>query len=1139
MATIDSTHALLQRLKNILLKQRLVIFSAGLLLTIAVFVLIGIGLSLLANIIILPVWLKVAMLLLFGGITVLIFGRYAIARLFGGSVDKVAIRLEEKNPELKGRLVAAIQFSRQKSHKGFSGELIEATFKQALEKAQKVNFNQAISFYPLLKQGKLFAVTAILAIVMLSALPGLFSYSYEVFSNPTTEISPPLGYVVIPSPSDTEWVKYKDIEIGAAIFGDELPSKVTIHHRLVGGNWQQSEIDLRKARIVSSENGDSVNCTIKLRQINRSFDYYVKAGRVTTEIQKIDVVDRPRVNGIKLSLFYPKYTELSPTVIDENNGSFSAIYGTRVNMSIETNLSVEQAFIVYDDSSSVPFKIKGRKIETSLIVEESQSYYIRLIDHLGELNPDPIEYYITSIPDEYPSVDVIRPGFDVNLTDEMILPLLVRIFDDFGFSSLVMKYTIVSQGTPSEEHVAVLHYPDRIKTEGDIELNWDMDKLNFYPGDYVLYYFEVADNDVISGPKITKSRQYIARLPSLEEIIAETEGRSAQRITRTAKLLQQGKDISERFKDMARKIQAQNKNLPKTDWQHQKELENLAHQNEELVKNIEKLAEEMDKSVEKLAENAMMSRKIMEKMQQIQKLFEDVATPEMKEAQRKLMEALKEMDQQKIQEAMKEFQMSQDELLKRLERTLALLKKMQLEQKMEAMVRKAEQLLKDQQDINQKTDSSSKAELPSLSPKEENIKKGLEALKKEVSDLEKLMTEAEMQDSPEAQKFAEALKNTDAEKDMQQMAQKLNQQEQQQASDEGKKAASKLASMLDEMQQQLLALTKGNEDEIKRALKMALDDANYLSKSQEELLKTAAQMDPKSVLQREMATVQKDLETACSGLKNRIDKLGKESPFIASELDKLIREATQQMDLASKCLSEKKTANACRSQREAMAALNKASVRLMESLNNQKQCDKGSNCDKNMSKLESMCNKQNKLNQQTKQQCNKPSFNPSAQPQASRDGLQRLAAEQESIRKSVQQLADEFGGSRQILGRLEDIADEMKKVEEDLADGEVGPETMERQLQIYSRMLQASRSLQRKDFTEQRKANSAADQLFTIPPDLPQELLNDRIKLEDRLRKYLGGKYPPQYEEQIKAYFKALLQSEAQLNTNTAREINQ
>jgi len=37
----------------------------------------------------------------------------------------------------------------------------------------------------------------------------------------------------------------------------------------------------------------------------------------------------------------------------------------------------------------------------------------------------------------------------------------------------------------------------------------------------------------------------------------------------------------------------------------------------------------------------------------------------------------------------------------------------------------------------------------------------------------------------------------------------------------------------------------------------------------------------------------------------------------------------------------------------------------------------------------------------------------------------------------------------------------MKKVEEELQSGSIGPETTERQLRIFSRMLEASRSLQR------------------------------------------------------------------------------
>ena len=48
--------------------------------------------------------------------------------------------------------------------------------------------------------------------------------------------------------------------------------------------------------------------------------------------------------------------------------------------------------------------------------------------------------------------------------------------------------------------------------------------------------------------------------------------------------------------------------------------------------------------IDKMQENSVSSREILEKLSEIKKLFEKVATPEMKEARLKLMEALKQMD---------------------------------------------------------------------------------------------------------------------------------------------------------------------------------------------------------------------------------------------------------------------------------------------------------------------------------------------------------------------------------------------------------------------------------------------------------------------------------------------------------------
>lgn len=1126
----QTSSTLISRLKGTLTKQRLVGLAGGIVATIVALIAGSILLSLLANLMVLPVWLKVSLLSLSVAVVGYLFVRYGLIRMWRGDIDSMAVRLEEKHPNLKGRLIAAIQFARMKDKGGFSADLIAMTERQALERSGNLNFNEAVSFYPVLKTARMLAVAAVVAVAMVVMAPGLFTYSYEVYSNPTEEIAPPLGYRLTPFPGSVEWVKYRDIEIGGVLYGDRFPDDAVIHYRLVGGGWQETEVELSKINRAAWGEADSVVVSTKLRQINKSFDYFVEAGRLRTEIQKVDVVDRPRVDGIKLSIFYPEYTEMPPTVIDENNGSFSAVVGSRVNMQIETNLPVQSAALVFNDSSRVPMKVFGKAAETALRVDSSRAYYVRLIDHLGEENPDPIEYYVTAIPDEFPSIDVLSPGFDVNLGDEMILPLKVRIFDDFGFSSLVLKYTIFSQRQMSEEHVAVLHFSDRIKTEGDVSFNWDMDLLVPYPGDYVLYHLELADNDRVTGPKVTSTRQYVARLPSLEEIIAETETAGAERIDRTENLLKTGKEIAERMKNVARKLRAQQKDVRKTDWQHQKEISNVADKNAELLSEIEKTAEEMEKSIDKMAENSFLSREIMEKLAQIQKLFEDVATPEMKAAQQKLMEALKSMDPEEMQKAVKEFELSQKEMLERLERTLALLKKMQLEQAMEALVRQAEELAKKQEATNEKTESSDKNQLPQMSKEEDANLQSLNDLKKKAAELQKLAEEAKADGLQEFQKFSEAVEKTDAGENMSQMSQAMKSQEKSEASEEGKKALSKLLSMIDTMQQQLASM-KGSDDEaMEQAMQAALDDANQLSQSQEQLRNQAAMINSQSIMLREMAALQQDVKSSCAGLKNRLSELGKQSPFVAAELQSLVNSAIQNMELASEGFEAKKRSQAMNEQRSSMTQLNRASIRLRESLNNQKDCKNGSQCDKKIKKLAGQCDKQSKLNKETQQQCNKPGGQ--GQPKFGQEGraaLQRLAAEQGSIRKTIEELNRELGGSRQILGRLDDIAREMKKVEEDLNSGNVGQETTERQLKIYSRLLEASRSLQRRDFTEQRRAASAQSGEYYMPPQLPAGMLDDGVNIEDRLRRYLSDDYPPQYEAQIKAYFKALLKAESNL----------
>ena len=138
--------------------------------------------------------------------------------------------------------------------------------------------------------------------------------------------------------------------------------------------------------------------------------------------------------------------------------------------------------------------------------------------------------------------------------------------------------------------------------------------------------------------------------------------------------------------------------------------------------------------------------------------------------------------------------------------------------------------------------------------------------------------------------------------------------------------------------------------------------------------------------------------------------------------------------------------------------------------------------------------------------------------------MRRLAAEQGAIHKSLQELEKEFGNSRELLGRLDAVSEDMQKVVDQLSEGEVGQETLDRQLKIYSRMLDATKTMQRKDFTEERKATVGKDIFRPSPAALSGNDLKGGLDVEDRLREFLNESYPAEYDQHIRAYFKALLE---------------
>ncbi|RKX23317.1 MAG: hypothetical protein DRP51_00615, partial [Candidatus Zixiibacteriota bacterium] len=158
-----------RRLGTVLYRERLILFIAGSMAITAVLILTAILLSLAAAIVILPVWTKIGLLVLSVFSSIYFFWRFCFSRLFSNSDEVMALRLEKKYPQLKGRLIAALQFAAENRRNidEYSAPLVEATLIQAERESVDLDFGAAVSTNPILKNLRTMAISGLFGFFLL------------------------------------------------------------------------------------------------------------------------------------------------------------------------------------------------------------------------------------------------------------------------------------------------------------------------------------------------------------------------------------------------------------------------------------------------------------------------------------------------------------------------------------------------------------------------------------------------------------------------------------------------------------------------------------------------------------------------------------------------------------------------------------------------------------------------------------------------------------------------------------------------------------------------------------------------------------------------------------------------------------
>jgi hypothetical protein len=134
--------------------------------------------------------------------------------------------------------------------------------------------------------------------------------------------------------------------------------------------------------------------------------------------------------------------------------------------------------------------------------------------------------------------------------------------------------------------------------------------------------------------------------------------------------------------------------------------------------------------------------------------------------------------------------------------------------------------------------------------------------------------------------------------------------------------------------------------------------------------------------------------------------------------------------------------------------------------------------------------------------------------------LAKSAAEQERIRKALQEFQEKMKGQGKEMPGMGDLLNKMEQTELDLVNKQLTDQLIKRQKEIETRLLEAEKSMREQDEEEERKGETAKDYDKEIPKAYEEYL---RLKEKEvELLKTVPPRLYPYYKQEVNEYFKRL-----------------
>jgi len=1021
-------------------------------------------------------------------------------------------------PAIQDRLLNFLQLSSMTRNRG---PLLEASIEQKASLFEGFSFDSIIDFRENTRYLKYLAIPFLAFALIFLLNQKIITQGTERLVNFNQEFSPEPPFRFLLETEKLVTFPNEDFELRVMLEGEAIPDAAY----LVFGQQRVKMEPLKTG---------SFSYTFEKPQQDLSFQ--VEAAGFYSQPYTLRIVNRPELLALNVQLNFPRYIGRPPQGL-RNVGNLEVPEGTRITWTIQTANTRGASIFFFSESGPNPMQQPDNQLfQYNKGVFNPDGYSIAL-ENENSKNKDQISYEIAVVKDQYPSLVVD------NIRDSILFKSILlagSISDDYGLTRLTLQYSL--SGKNRNERVGSIP----LEVSGQLKQNffhhWNLDSFQLKAGDKLQYFVEVWDNDGIHGHKSTKSIAYQFELPSDEAFKSDIKRSQSSAENELERSLSKAKSLKESIEEAEQRL----KGKQSLDWQDRKMLEDLILQKNNLDKMIQDLQKQNKMLEEKKEAYSEQNERIREKAEQIQKLMNELLDEETKKLFEELEKMLREnQDPAQIQKMLEKMDRQEINLEKELERTLELFKSLQYDYKLDQAINDLKKQIEKQEDILEKTeelsgekpDNQEKADPKEGAEGDKESDQGDEKAADEPKTAEELAQEQE-ELTKESENFEESVEelnklgeeldkpeNTPSQEQMDEVQEMQKQSKESLQQNDPKKASApqkKSVQQMKKMQEQLEGMQNSMEMEIDEqnleSLRQIIHGLIKLSYDQEALVKefnTIQQSDPSYVrLSQNQLKIKDDSKV----LEDSLLALAKKDPFMGSIVTREIGALNEHLDKASLNIKERKKSNASADMQLSMTSINNLALMLNDHFEMMMQMMQ--NAMPSMSKGKKQKGKKNLSEMQMKlnQQMEEIRKSGKSGRQLSEE-MAKMAAEQERIRRALQEMQEQMkqeGGKP--LGN--DLPGKMEQTELDLVNKQITEQTIRRQKEIMTRLLESEKSMREQELDQERKGETAKDYQQDFP-----KAFEDYLRLKEKeveLLKTVPPKLYPYYKNEVNEYFKRL-----------------